>query len=441
MLTLGLYFVSERSEMTTIHRCLSLLVVLIMLAGCVAPTVPATPVTITFFKRGYTEGGADSTSTTNAQAVKAFERTHPNIRVNIVGIPWTDDGTAQLETALKSHTGINVLSVDATALARFAHQGWLAPIDSYLSDADKADFYASGLEAAMVDGKTYAWPLWVTAVAIYANPVLFQERGVALPTLDKPWTWDEFITASKQLTFQRADGTQVYGFTGSAAPGAVVYLPLLYIDGGRILSPDAKRFVQNSPEGVSALQKIADLAQVQHVTPPDFGLGDQALVRTQFMSGTVAMVIDTPNFISDMEKRGATFVALPVPMGQLGKTVTTGAFGLYGIANVADVEQLKAANEFARYLTGSQVAHDVPGYQLAPGLRRSNTGYATDANREIVAKLVSFGIYEPVASLSTELRTRWETTLQAVLLGRQTAQQALDDIAPAYQAELDQANK
>jgi ABC-type glycerol-3-phosphate transport system substrate-binding protein len=55
--------------------------------------------------------------------------------------------------------------------------------------------------------------------------------------------------------------------------------------------------------------------------------------------------------------------------------------------------------------------------------------------------LVSFGIYEPVASLSTELRTRWETTLQAVLLGRQTAQQALDDITPAYQAELDQANK
>ncbi len=426
--------------MTTIHRCLSLLVVLIMLAACIAPTAPAAPVTITFFKRGYTEGGTDTTSVTNAQAIKTFARTHPNINVKIVGIPWTADGTAQLEAALSSHTGINVLSVNATALARFARAGWLAPIDPYLSDGDKADFYASGLEAAVVDGQTYAWPLWVTAVAIYANPTLFQERGVALPTLDKPWTWDEFVAASKQLTFQRADGTQVYGFTGSAAPGAVVYLPLLYIDGGRILSPDAKRFVQNSPEGVSALQKIADLALVHHVTPPDFGLGDQALVRTQFMSGTVAMVMDTPNFIPDMTKRGATFVALPVPMGQLGKTVTTGAFGLYGIANVADADQLKAANEFARYLTGSQVAHDVPNYQQAPGLRRSNTGYATDANREIVAKLVSFGIYEPVASLSVELHTQWEVALQAVLLGKTTARQTLDGIAPAYQAELDQAN-
>lgn len=427
--------------MTKLIRCVSLLTSLLLLIGCAVPGTPAAPITITFYKRGYTEGGTDTTSVTNAQAVQAFERTHPNIKVKIVGIPWTAEGTAQLEAALSAHTGINVLSVNTADLARFVRAGWLTPIDPYLTDDDKADFYASGLEAAAVDGKIYAWPLWVTAVAIYANPAIFQERGVALTTLDKPWTWDQFVAAAQQLTFQRADGTAVYGFSTSTPPGAVVYLPLLYIDGGRILSPDAKRFVQNAAEGVSALQKISDLAHVQRVTPPDFGLADQALVRSQFISGTVAMVMDTPNFIPDMEKRGVTFVAMPVPMGQLGKTVTTGAFGLYGIANVSDPEQLKAANEFARYLTSSQVAHDVPNYQQAPGLRRSNTGYATNANREIVAKLVSFGIYEPVASISAELRQRWETALQSVLLGKVTARQALDDIAPAYQAELDLANK
>ncbi len=427
--------------MTKLIRCVSLLTSLLLLIGCAVPGTPAAPITITFYKRGYMEGGTDTTSVTNAQAVQAFERTHPNIKVKIVGIPWTADGTAQLEAALSARTGINVLSVNTSDLARFARAGWLAPIDPYLTDDDKADFYASGLEAAAVDGKIYAWPLWVTAVAIYANPAIFQERGVALSTLDKPWTWDQFVAAAQRLTFQRADGTAVYGFSTSTPPGAVVYLPLLYIDGGRILSPDAKRFVQNADEGVSALQKIGDLAHVQHVTPPDFGLADQALVRSYFISGTLAMVMDTPNFIPDMEKRGATFVAMPVPMGQLGKTVTTGAFGLYGIANVSDPEQLKAANEFARYLTSSQVAHDVPNYQQAPGLRRSNTGYATNANREIVAKLVSFGIYEPVASISADLRQRWETALQSVLLGKVTARQALDDIAPAYQAELDLANK
>ena len=382
--------------MMTFRRYVSLLVMLLMLTGCGAPTSPTHWSRLRSSNAATPKAALIPPRSPTCRPSKPSSKLIPTSKSRSLVFRGRTTGTAQLETALSSHTGINVLSVDAASLARFVHQVGSLPIDPYLTDDDKTDFYASGLEAAAVDGQTYAWPLWVTAVAIYANPDLFQERGVALPTLDKPWTWDEFVAAAQQLTFQRADGTTVYGFSGSVAPGAVVYLPLLYIDGGRILSPDAKRFVQNSAEGVSALQKIADLVHVQRVTPPDFGLGDQTLVRTQFMSGTLAMVMDTPNFIPDMEKRGATFVALPVPMGQLGKTVTTGAFGLYGIANVADAEQLKAANEFARYLTGSQVARDVPGYQLAPGLRRSNTGYATDSNREIVAKLVSFGIYEPV---------------------------------------------
>ena len=99
---------------------------LILLVACAAPIVPAAPVTITFFKRGYTEGGLDTTSVTNALAVKAFEQTHPNIKVKIIGIPWTAEGTAQLEAALSARTGINVLSVNTSDLPRFARAGWLS---------------------------------------------------------------------------------------------------------------------------------------------------------------------------------------------------------------------------------------------------------------------------------------------------------------------------
>ena len=35
------------------------------------------PVTISFYKRGYAEGGTDITSVTNAKAVEAFEKTKP----------------------------------------------------------------------------------------------------------------------------------------------------------------------------------------------------------------------------------------------------------------------------------------------------------------------------------------------------------------------------
>ncbi len=402
----------------------------------------AKPVTLTFYQRGYTEGGTDATSVTTAKAIEIFQQNNPNVKVNIVGIPWTAEGDTKLEAALAAKSDINVFRVTSPNLPRYAKQGVLSSIEPFLTEEDKADFYPSGFQVATVDGKIWAWPLWVTAISIFANKDIFTERGVELPTMDKPWTWDQFVEAAKKLTFTRADGTQVYGFGASSKWGAVEYYPLMYIDGGRILSVDGKQFVQNQPAGVSALQKLADLALVHKVTPPDFGTVDQAGVRAQFKDRkTLAMLMSTPGFVPDLEKSQFPLAVVPPPTGALGKLVTNGAFGLYAVVNVDDQDTLKAAHELAKYLTGSQVAKDIPGWQLAPGLRKSNTGYATNDNRAVIAKLVGYGVYEAPVATSAELGTKYGAALQSIILGKQTAQEAMDEIAPEYQKELDALNK
>ncbi len=241
---------------------------------------------------------------------------------------------------------------------------------------------------------------------------------------------------------ERDDGTQVFGFTSSSKWGAVEYYPLMYIDGGRILSEDGKTFVQNQPEGVSALDKLASLALEHKVTPPDFGTVDQAGVRSQFKDiKNVAMLMSTPGFIPDLEKENFPLAVVPPPMGDMGKLVTNGAMGLFAVVDVEDQDQLKAAHELAKYLTGSQVAKDVEGWQLAPGLRRSNTSYATTPSREVIAKLVEFGVYEVPVAVPAEVGTNYGAMLQAIILGEMTGQEAMDAIAEEYQAALDEANK
>lgn len=406
------------------------------------PTPTPKTVTIIFYQRGYVAGGTDATAINTDKEIEIFQKNNPNIKINIVGIPWTAEGDTKLEAALAAKTDINVFRVTSPNLPRYAKQGILSEITPFLTDADKADFYPSGFQVAAVDGKVWAWPLWVTAISIFANTDIFKERGVALPSMEKPWTWDEFVAAAKQLTFKRADGTQIYGFTSSSKWGAVEYYPLMYIDGGRILSADGKKFVQNSPEGLSALQKIADLALVHKVTPLDFGTVDQAGVRGQFKDRkTVAMLMSTPGFLPDLDAAKFPIAVIPPPTGKLGKLVTNGAFGLYAVVNVADQDKLKAAHELAKYLTGSQVAKDVPGRQLAPGLRKSNTGYATDANRTVINKLVEFGVYEVPVATSAELGNNYGAALQAIILGKKTPKEAMDEIAPAYQKELDALSK
>lgn len=400
------------------------------------------PVTITFYQRGYVEGGEDAGSVTTDAAVKKFMEDNPHITVNIVGIPWTAEGDTKLEAALAARSDINVFRVTSPNLPRYAKQGILSEITPFLSEEDKADFYESGFQVATVDGKVWAWPLWVTAISIFANTDIFEERGVELPTLDDPWTWDEFVEAAKQLTYVRDDGTQVFGFTSSSKWGAVEYYPLMYIDGGRIVSDDGKTFVQNQPEGVSALEKIASLALEHKVTPPDFGTVDQAGVRSQFKDiQNVAMLMSTPGFLPDLEAAGFPLAILPPPIGDSGRLVTNGASGLYAVVNVDDQAQLAAAHELAKYLTGSQVAKDVEGWQLAPGLRRSNTSYATTPTREVIAKLVEYGVYEVPTAVSAEVQNNYGAMLQAIILGEMTAQEAMDAIAPEYQAELDAASQ
>jgi multiple sugar transport system substrate-binding protein len=411
------------------------LIVAMLLSACGGKD--STPVTITYYRRGYVEGSNEAASQKARSIVDAFQKRYPYITVNIVGIPYTPEGTDQLYAALEARENINVFSVAPSMLPSLVRRGIISDIEPFMTKDDRANYYDNALQLATVNGKVYAWPQWVTAVAMFGNPVLFEERGVTPPTLEHPWTWQEFVEACHKLTFTRADGAPVYGFSSSSAPGQELYLPVFYMDGGRMLSPDARRFTLHQPEAVSALQKLADLHLVENITPPDFGTVGQTDVRTQFKAGTVAMIMETPSFITELQSEGIPLVVFPNPVGETGQLVTTGGFGMFTVVQVDDPDVLAASHTFARYLTSTEVAQDVPGYQLAPSLRRSNTLYATDEPRSVISRLVAYGIYEPPVDVSDNISTQLDLALQSILLGEKTAQQAMEEIAPLYQKELD----
>ncbi len=397
-------------------------------------------VTVHFYQRGYVEGGEDAGSVNTDKAIDAFEAANPGVTVEVIGIPWTAEGDAKLELALADGSAINVFRVTSTNIARYARQGILSDIEPYLSDEDKADFYESAFQVANVNGQVWAYPLWVTAISIFANTEIFEEQGVELPSMDDPWTWDEFVEAAQTLTYER-DGQQVYGFTASSKQGAIEYYPIMYLDGGTIHSADGTQFVQDQPEAVTALQKLGDLALVHEVTPPDFGTVDQPIVRAQFKEQqNVAMLMSTPGFIPDLESSEFPFVVIPPPTGDMGSIVTNGAFGLFAVVDVEDEAVKEAAHKLANYLTSSQVAEDVEGWQLAPGLRRSNNAYATTPNRQTIVDLVEFGVYEPPVGVSGEVLNLHGAALQSIILGVEDPQTAMDELAPIYQAELDEIN-
>lgn len=324
---------------------------------------------------GYTPGNAFANPFDNA--VAQFMKDNPDITVEITGYPPNDEGFAKLQTALQSGQGIDLLRMPSDRLPGFVDQDLIEPIDAYLTDADKADILPNVLQVTRVgDGKAYAWPLWVVPMGMYLNKDVFTEANVPLPPKD--WTWEQFVDAAKKTTFKRANGDQVYGWAGYVDPG-VVNTWALWMNQDPSVRPimtDGK-YGFNTAAAYAGLQRVADLALKDKVTPPDFGSMKDADVKGGFTNKSIAMIIDATGPAAQFKGAGVNFEIYPIPTFN-GNKLTVGAVGLIAIAKQSDEVKRLAAMDLGRYLTSGQVQEDVPpasnvptGFYLAPGARKS----------------------------------------------------------------------
>jgi multiple sugar transport system substrate-binding protein len=273
---------------------------------------------------GYTPGNAFANPFDNA--VAQFMADNPDIKVEITGYPPNDEGFTKLTTALQSGQGIDLLRLPSDRLPQFVRDDLIEPIDDYLTAAVKADILPNVLDVTRLqDGKAYAWPLWVVPMGMYLNKDVLPRR-TSLPPKD--WTWDQFVETAKKLTFKRANGEQVYGFSGFVDPGVVNTWGLWMNQDPSVrpITQDGK-YGFNSPEAYAALQRYADLALVHKVTPPDFGSLKDSDVKGGFQNKQYAMVVDATGFSPQLKGANINFDIYPLPTFN-GNKLTVGAVGL-----------------------------------------------------------------------------------------------------------------
>ena len=82
----------------------------------------------------------------------------------------------------------DIIDVDGPVMPNWAWAGYLQPLQ--LSDGAVDDFLPGAL--GYWDGELYSVGLWDAAVAIYARRSVLEANDIRIPTLDEPWTLDEF---------------------------------------------------------------------------------------------------------------------------------------------------------------------------------------------------------------------------------------------------------
>ncbi|HET7267992.1 MAG TPA: sugar ABC transporter substrate-binding protein [Oleiagrimonas sp.] len=161
--------------------CWLLLAVVALVAGCGNGSTGKT--VITFWTMG-AEGQAVR------QLIPAFEKAHPDIRVDVQTLPWTG-AHQKLLTAIAGGSTPDLCQLGNTWLPELTMLGALAPLDRRVAASnviEPRDYFAGIWHTNVVDGTLYGIPWYVDTRLLFYRKDILARAGFDHP----PRTWVEW---------------------------------------------------------------------------------------------------------------------------------------------------------------------------------------------------------------------------------------------------------
>ncbi|TFV99917.1 ABC transporter substrate-binding protein [Leifsonia flava] len=191
------------------------LAVIAGLTGCAGATPAAAPETSAADMKAAVDKGADLTlwtwSTNVQNAVDAFEKLHPKVKIEIVNVGTGAAHYTKLENAIKAGSGApDLATIEYSALPQFALKDALVDLNKFGFDKLEKQFTASTWNNVNVNGGLYELPHNAAPMALFYNKTVFDKYGVDVPT-----TWDEYADAAAKLHAANPD-TYIAADTGDA---------------------------------------------------------------------------------------------------------------------------------------------------------------------------------------------------------------------------------
>ncbi|WP_395294417.1 extracellular solute-binding protein [Kitasatospora hibisci] len=196
------------------------------------------------------------------ESVKSeFESTYPGAKVDFQIQKWNGIG-AKITTAL-SEGSVDVLELGNTQTAGYAASGGLLDITKDKAALGGADWAANQNEAAILEGKQYAAPWWVSNRVVTYNKDLWAKAGLS----DAPKTLDEFYADLDKLKATAGVTDPIY------MPGQewYVYFGLLSSEGGKLAKKDGDKWAGglSTPEAQKAFETYKKLQSYSATGPKD----------------------------------------------------------------------------------------------------------------------------------------------------------------------------
>lgn len=251
-------------------------------AGCSSGSSDG-PVTLRFLSLAWQKESIAA----NKKLVAEWNKKNPKIQVKYVQGSW-DNVHDQLVTAFEGGDAPDVIHDESPDIAGFAAQNYLQDLTDLLPSALKNDISSQSWDTVkFAGGGIYGVPFLQESQIFVANRKLLQQAKVRIPTVDAPWTWDEYAEVCRKLTVK---GKQ-YGVAWplSAPVNKVLNLSLNF-DGTFFGTSGGKTTVHVGDNEKQVLRRIHDQLWVDHSADPATVGMKGADPLPAFFAGKYAMV-------------------------------------------------------------------------------------------------------------------------------------------------------
>lgn len=362
-----------------------------------------------------------------------FEAAYPNVDLKITSYPEGNYGV-KVDTAIAAGKAPDLVLVFGPEQMR---AGLLLPLDDMIEEKgiDLSSYVPSVVTpgdefSCAYEDHLYCLGSYAGSVQLLYNKDMFDAAGMPYPDPWPPMTPERFVDYACKLTDKEK------GVWGAAASDPLAYLPW-----EMFFSPDGRTVEGyiNGPEVVHQFEVLAS-GYERGCFPSSNILDPWEQGRDFFAKGQLAMVITDFQDLNVVEKAGINYgsTASPTPEGwEPYFFVWTDSVGV-----MARSDNPEEAMEFIAFLTteGQRIRYETSG-DMPLDLKIAEEVNWTQGitGREDSLEVLSH------ARPAIFIPNRWDVigpyydAWGFVVSGEKTAQEALDDAAPAIQENLDRA--
>jgi multiple sugar transport system substrate-binding protein len=358
--------------------------------------------------------------------VDKFNQQHPQIQVESLYVGQADQQLPKILAAAIGDASPDLLWYGPMLTGQLVELGAIRPIETFWQKSA----VAKEIDPALLGAMRYQDHLWSVPFAtnnmgIFYRPDLFKAAGIN----ELPKTWPELRQVAKKLTDKDHHGIVLP--LGKGEWTVFSWLPFMWSGGGSL---DGSTVKLNNSGSISALQFWKNLLEDGSAV---LSTPERGYELDKFLAGKVAMQITGPWTLGQLGSTKSPYGVMPIPAGVESHTVVGGEH-LFMMKTEpvrgasSEKTRSQAAWKFMEYALSAefQVQWALGTGYLPVNLQaRQSSEYqnyvADTPGLQVFLDQAAVGKSRPISTGYPEMSELLGRSIEAVLMGKETPQQAL----------------